>query len=111
MENKYPDIKDVKPDLSNMDTNSVVKKEYLHGKNMPGENAPPHKNEQADTVMWLFSVPGRKKLYIVALTLVQTANGGSGALYALLIRNIVDAAARQDSNGFWMASLRSCCLL
>ncbi len=60
------------------------------------------KNEQAGTVRWLFSVPDRNKLFIIALTLVQAANGVSGVLYALLMRNIVDAATRQDSNGFWM---------
>ena len=59
------------------------------------------KNEQAGTVRWLFSVPGRRKLFIVALTLAQAVNGGSGVLYALLMRNIVDSAAEKDSGGFW----------
>lgn len=51
---------------------------------------------------WLFFVLSRNRLYIIALTLVQAANGGSWVLYALLMRNIVDAAVRQDSDGFWM---------
>ena len=53
------------------------------------------------TVKWLLSVPGRKKLYILALVIVQAAYGASGVLYALLLRNIVDAATGHDSTGFW----------
>ena len=50
---------------------------------------------------WLFSVPGKKKLYIVALILVNGANGVTGVLEALLLRNIVDSAVTGDSTGFW----------
>ena len=50
---------------------------------------------------WLWTVSGRKKLNILALTLVQALHGASGVLYALLLREIVDAAAAQDSTGFW----------
>ena len=53
------------------------------------------------TVKWLLGVPGRKKLYILALIIIQAAYGASGVLYALLLRNIVDAATGHDSAGFW----------
>lgn len=53
------------------------------------------------TMKWLLSVPGGKKLYILALVIVQAAYGASGVLYALLLRNIVDAATGHDSTGFW----------
>lgn len=51
-------------------------------------------------VRWLFAVPGRKKLYILFLTIARAASGASGVLYALLLRNIVDAAVGRDAGGF-----------
>ena len=53
------------------------------------------------TVRWLLSVPGGKKLYILILISLQAVYGASGVLYALLLRNIVDAATGHDSTGFW----------
>ena len=53
------------------------------------------------TVKWLLGVPGSKKLYIFALVIVQAAYGASGVLYAMLLRDIVDAATGHDSKGFW----------
>ena len=50
---------------------------------------------------WLYIVPGRKKWYIVALTLIQMLLGGSGVFYALLLRGAVDAAVGRDAPGFW----------
>ena len=50
---------------------------------------------------WLLAVPGRRKLYILALILVQSLYGGSGVLYALLLRGVVDAAVGGDRAGFW----------
>ena len=41
---------------------------------------------------WLFKVPGMKKLYIVFLMLLQAFYGGSGVIYALLLKNVVDSA-------------------
>lgn len=41
-----------------------------------------------NAVRWLYAVPGRKKLYILALMLVQALYGASGVLYALLLRNL-----------------------
>ena len=53
------------------------------------------------SVRWLWQVTGRKKGYVLALTLIQGASGGLGVLYALLLRNIVDSAAGHDSGAFW----------
>ena len=50
---------------------------------------------------WLWTVPGKKKLHILVLTLAQTLHGASGVLYALLLRGLVDAAAGKDGAGFW----------
>ena len=49
---------------------------------------------------WLYTVPGGKKWYVAALTLVQALLGGSGVLYALLLRGAVDAAVGRDGSGF-----------
>ena len=57
--------------------------------------------ERNNAVKWLFAVPGKKKWYIAALILVQSLNGASGVLYALFLRNIVDAAAAHNSTKFW----------
>ncbi len=54
-----------------------------------------------NTLRWLLTVPGRKKLYIVALTLLQALYGASGVLFALLLRRIVDSAAARESTEFW----------
>lgn len=45
---------------------------------------------------WLYDVPGRKKWYIVFLTLVQMLLGGSGVWYAMLLRGAVDSATAGD---------------
>lgn len=50
---------------------------------------------------WLYSVPGRKKWHIVWLALAQMLLGGSGVLYALLLRGVVDSAVGKDAAGFW----------
>ena len=48
------------------------------------------------TQKWLLSVPGKKKWYIAALTLIQALSGGASVLFALLLRNIVDSAVARD---------------
>ncbi len=50
---------------------------------------------------WLLSIPGKKKLYIVALMLVQGISGVTGVLEALLLRSIVDSAVAGDNSDFW----------
>ena len=54
-----------------------------------------------NAVKWLYAVPEKKKLYILALMLVQALNGASGVVYALFLRNIVDNATNHDKSGFW----------
>jgi len=51
-------------------------------------------------VKWLYKVPGKKKAYILLLTVVQALNGASGVLYALFLRGIVDSAVAKDTDGF-----------
>ncbi len=57
------------------------------------------------TRRWLFSVPGRKKWYIVLLTVLHAVYGGIGVWYALLLRGVVDHAAAGDAPGFWRYAL------
>ena len=53
------------------------------------------------TLRWLYAVPGRKKLYILAVMAAQACYGVSGVLYALLLRRIVDTASAGDRAGVW----------
>ena len=53
-----------------------------------------------DTVRWLWKIPGKKKVYVLMLTILQTAVGIAGVLYALLLRNVVDSAVDKDSDRF-----------
>ena len=52
------------------------------------------------TLRWLYAVPGRKKWYILFLTLIQMVQGGTGVLFALLLRSIVDSAGSGDQETF-----------
>jgi ABC-type multidrug transport system, ATPase and permease components len=52
------------------------------------------------TQKWLFTVPGKRKWYILILILLYAAGGGTGVLYALFMRNIVDCAVAADKAGF-----------
>ena len=49
-----------------------------------------------NTLQWLWRVPGRKKGLIAALIAVQAVTGGTGVLYALLLRNIVNSAVAHE---------------
>ena len=53
-----------------------------------------------DTIRWLWAIPGRKKLYIAWLTILESVQGASGVLYALLLHGVVDAAAGGDGPQF-----------
>lgn len=64
-----------------------------------------------NTLRWLYTVPGRKKLYILILMLVQALHGASGVLYALLLRNIVNAAVDGERNVFWRMLLYTALLV
>ena len=56
--------------------------------------------EKQNTIKWLFSVPKGKRWYIAALSMMQSLNGASGVLYALLMRNMVDSAVSHNSTKF-----------
>ncbi|MCR5815631.1 MAG: ABC transporter ATP-binding protein/permease [Ruminococcus sp.] len=60
---------------------------------------------ESSAVKWLYKACGRKKLYILALIIIQALNGASGVLYALFLRNIVDSAANKDKSGFVTAAV------
>ena len=49
---------------------------------------------------WLYAVPGRNKYIILALIAAQGLYGGSGVLYAFLLRGVVDSAAAGLHMGF-----------
>lgn len=53
-----------------------------------------------EALSWIYKTQGSKKLYILALTLVQAVNGASGVLYALFLRGIVDSAVAGSKDGF-----------
>ena len=56
---------------------------------------------------WLYTVPGRKRNYVVLLTALEALQGGSGVLYALLLRAVVDGAVARNQAAF----IRSAVLL
>lgn len=58
--------------------------------------------KNSNTLKWLFSVPKKKKWYILFLIIIQALHGGSGVLYALFLRNIVDSAAQKNTDGFFL---------
>ena len=53
-----------------------------------------------NTLRWLWKVPGGKKIHILLLIIVQMLHGGSGVLYALFLRNIVDSAVAGKKDEF-----------
>ena len=53
------------------------------------------------TLKWLYAVPGAKKAYVAVLTVLDGIDGVIGVVFALLMRNIVDAAVARDVSGFW----------
>jgi len=55
---------------------------------------------KSNAIKWLCSVTGKKKWNILWLMLLQALYGGSGVLYALLLRNIIDNAVDGNSSGF-----------
>ena len=48
------------------------------------------------TLYWLYTVSGKTKWNILILLLIEALHGASGVFYALLLRNIVDAAVASD---------------
>ena len=60
----------------------------------------PKKRISQNTLSWIYKVSGRKKGYVVALSIVQTISGLSGVVYALFLRYIIDSAVAGDKEGF-----------
>ena len=52
------------------------------------------------TIKWLIEIPGKRKINIVILSIVQVVNGIIGVYYAVILRNIVDYAVNYDRPGF-----------
>ncbi len=50
---------------------------------------------------WLSNVTGKKKIYIVILLVIQSVLGISSVVYALLLRNIIDAAVDKKEKYFF----------
>lgn len=58
-----------------------------------------------NAIRWLYKVPAGKKIYILALTIVQCLNGASGVLYAVFLRDIVNRAVDRDKQAFIQSSI------
>ncbi|MGN0629848.1 MAG: ABC transporter ATP-binding protein [Ruminococcus sp.] len=56
-----------------------------------------------NTLKWLADVVGKHKISVLVLLLIQALLGGSGVVYALLLRNGIDCAAEKDKSGFLLA--------
>ena len=52
------------------------------------------------TAKWLYTVPDKKKYYVLALTLIQAIAGSLGVIYALLFRNGIDSAVKKEAETF-----------
>ncbi len=58
-----------------------------------------------DTLRYMNMVAGRTKLGIVSLLILQALQGAIGVSYALVLRNVVNAAAAGQKHQFFMAIL------
>ena len=56
------------------------------------------KNRNA--LKWILHVPGRSRIYVVLLMVIQTIYGGTGVFYALFMKDIVDEAVAGNKTGF-----------
>ena len=50
---------------------------------------------------WLFSVIGKKNIYVLLLLILKAMNGASGVFYALFLRTTVDGASTGNRDQFW----------
>lgn len=53
-------------------------------------------------VKWLYHITNTKKRYIGILIFLQTFLSVSGVVYALLLRNVIDAAVEERKSGFFL---------
>lgn len=54
----------------------------------------------SSTTKWLYTVPEKKKYYVLVLTLIQAIAGSLGVIYALLFRNGIDSVVKKDAKTF-----------
>ena len=57
------------------------------------------------TISWLRASLGEKRSYVITLAVVQGLYGATGVLYALFLRDIVDAAVAGQAGVFWQSLL------
>ena len=69
------------------------------------------KADSRSALRWMGAVAGGSGLLIALLTVVQMLYGGSGVGYAMLLRELVNAAVSGSRNGFFRALLRFCALV
>ena len=50
---------------------------------------------------WLYKITDKKKRYVGVLIIIQTLLSVSGVIYALLLRDVIDEAAKQNTKGFF----------
>ena len=61
--------------------------------------------KQETALRWLSRTAGKDKLYIGLLVLTQAILGGSGVLYAVLLRDLIDAAVAHSREGMWRSAV------
>ena len=65
---------------------------------------------KARSIPWISKVLGVKKVYILVLTIAESLYGGSGVLYALFMKDVVDAALSKNEELFKKHLLYICLL-
>lgn len=69
------------------------------------------KQKSKNTTWWLWKVVGKKKWYILLLTLLQALTGMVGVLYALVFKRIVDSAVAKDAEAFKKSVIFTACIV
>lgn len=58
------------------------------------------KKSNQSTLRWLYRVPGKKKGYVLLLTILEAVHDASGVFYALLLKQMVDSAVAGHKDAF-----------
>ena len=69
------------------------------------------KRIKGSTLRWILAVSGRKKGYLVLLTLIEALASFLGVYYALLFKRIIDNAVGKNPAGFRRAVITMVCLV
>lgn len=64
-----------------------------------------------ETLLWLYRVAGKKRHYVVLITLIQALTSTVGVWYALLMRDIVDSAVAKNAVAFRHYVIMILCLV